>query len=77
MATCDCAPELRPSSSPEQATSYEAVVFRQMPDTDDFSCSTQIVLPGRHTAADAWAVVRQAVLPSGERIIGGENSATR
>lgn len=58
----------RTNNSTEQR--YRAIVFKHGPPTADFSCSTQVVLPGRHSEQDAWAAV-YAALRTGD-YIGGE-----
>lgn len=51
---------------------YRAVVFRRSPASSDFSQSTQIELPGLHTAAAAWeAVYRVLQGPGGHQHVGG------
>jgi hypothetical protein len=52
---------------------YRGVVFKHAPPTADFSCSTEIVLPGEHTKEHAWQAV-YAVLegPDGPEYIGGD-----
>lgn len=53
------------------ATGFQALVFRQLPGTEDFSRSQTIVLPGVHASAGAaWAAVHAAVL-RGRAIVGG------
>lgn len=50
---------------------FEAIVFKELPPTADFSCSETIVLPGQHTAGAAWTAVYEAVRAGGSEIIGG------
>lgn len=74
MAARDCAPELDASSYPVLMMPqpvYRAVVFRKASDAQDFTCSEAIVLPGQHTAADAWPAVH-AALSADPQLIGGE-----
>lgn len=52
---------------------YRGIVFKRAPDTADFSCSTQEVLPGTHTEAEAWGAVFAALRgPGGADLVGGE-----
>jgi hypothetical protein len=50
-----------------------AVVFKQVAPTSDFTRTREIVLPGQHTAGEAWAAVHAAQrAPDGADYIGGE-----
>lgn len=51
---------------------FEAIVFKKLPATGDFSCSQTIVLPGQHTADAAWTAVYAALRVGGSDFIGGE-----
>lgn len=74
MAARDFAPELDPTLYPDQAIpdrTYEAVVFKRLPASEDFAQSETIMLPGRYTAEGAWAAVH-AALRAGSEMVGGE-----
>lgn len=61
------------SSSDGSAEQYIGVVFKRAPPTADFSCSTEVVLPGRHTEQGAWDAVREALAgPERDELVGGE-----
>jgi hypothetical protein len=50
---------------------YCGIVFKQGPDTADFSCSKRIVLPGQPSQRAAWAAVG-AAMRADPSCIGGE-----
>lgn len=52
---------------------YQGIVFKMAPPAPDFSCSTEIVLPGDHTQEGAWqAVFTELSGPRAAELIGGD-----
>lgn len=56
----------------QQEKRYQALVFQHAPPSRDFACSTEIALPGQHTAQGAWNEVYAAMrAPGGTKLVGG------
>lgn len=61
------------SSNVGAPAQYRAVLFKRTIATSDFSCSQQLDLPGRHTAAGAWQAIFAALQGAGgDAYVGGE-----
>lgn len=55
------------------ACRYQGIVFKQAPPTADFACSSEVLLPGRHTERGAWAAVFAELRgPRAAELVGGD-----